>query len=149
MVDGNGATSKPTEFETFLFGEEVIKVPIASLYLLEARKEDFDSMGPQQTRREYIRTCVNIISFMVDEENWETLSLQLWKKLHFKQMGAFVESMNKWLLLSGLIDPGEAEAAMDKGAENLGTGTSTPSLPNLPLMEFSEATSIESSDPIH
>lgn len=149
MADGNGATSSPTEFGTFLIGGEKVRVPVATLYLAEARQEDFDSLGPEQSQREYIRTCCRLLAFMIDEEGWEKIALDLWKKIRFNERDQFMTSMRDWMILSGLVDPGEAVATVENQGENLGTGTSAPSSQNLPFTEFVEATSTGSSEATH
>lgn len=149
MAGENGATSSPTEFGTFLIGGGTVRVPVATLYLAEARQSEFDALGPEQTQREYIRTCCQLLAFMIDEENWEQVALGLWKKIRFNEREQFMVSMRDWMILSGLVDSGEALAAVEEQAENPGTGMSAPSSPSSPFMGFVEATSIGSNEATH
>ncbi len=134
----------PTEFADFTIGGEKFRIPAITLYVLEERQADFDSIGPELSRMQTIRTILKVLAFILDEENPEEREKALRKALRFSEFDGIYASFNELLRVSG-FGAGEAQAA----GEVDGTGTLEPSPPNLQLTGFAPETSIGSNDPIH
>ena len=138
MSDLNGAVSAaPTEFSDFIIGGGKIRVPTATLYVLEERTGDFDLLSPEQTQGEYVKTSLRILAFAVltaedRETEFEALALKWYKRVKIPETVDIIIGMSGWLQKSGLSSPGEAVATM----ENDGTGMSGPLSPNSLLTEF-------------
>lgn len=129
MAENSGVA--PTEHATFTFGIDEVKVPALTLWDLQETKFLFDQIEAGQDWRLYAAVVVKIVAFIkagedATNETRAALASAFMKKCTVQQSRGISDQMNAWLKISG-FDMGEDVAT----EASLGTGTLTPSSPNL------------------
>ncbi len=151
MAEGNGHSpdgmALPSEYQDFVIGKSVIKVPELTLYDLELAREPILALDGASWWADYAMNVCRIITILLPEQ--ESSAEALFKRCSLKEARALSGSWAELLVKSGFDPVGEAEAAAaeTQGTQSPGTGTSTQSSQSLGFGESVEETPGSSNEP--
>lgn len=158
MANGNGqdleATSALPGYTIFSIGGKPERIPPLTLWVLEAREKELNSINANMAPKEYADVVLLIAATSIEamkcgdesdptEENVEKTFKRLRRRIIYGEMRQLGNMMDQLLVNSGFPGPEELAPAKD------GTGTSTESAPNSPSEESAQATLFESKENLH